>query len=92
APFDGGLELRPRGFHKGLVVQRAFAEFGTDAAVAYLGDDATDEDAFAALRGRGLPVLVRGAPRRTRADARLRPPDEVLEFLEAWAGACRAAA
>lgn len=90
APFDGGLELRPRGFHKGLVVERAFAELGEDAAVAYLGDDATDEDAFAAVRGRGLPVLVRREPRRTRAEVCLRPPGEVLEFLEAWAVACRA--
>ena len=92
APFDGGLELRPRGFHKGQVVERAFAELGGDAAVAYLGDDATDEDAFAAIRGRGLPVLVRPEPRRTRAEVRLRPPGEVLDFLGAWAEACRAAA
>jgi trehalose-phosphatase len=90
APFDGGLELRPRGFHKGLVVERAFAELGEDAAVAYLGDDATDEDAFAALRGRGLAVLVRREPRRTRADVCLRSPGEVLGFLGAWAEACRA--
>ena len=89
-PFDGGLELRPRGFHKGLVVERAFGELGDDAAVAYLGDDATDEDAFAALRGRGLSVLVRREPRRTRAELCLRPPGEVLDFFEAWAEACRA--
>ena len=89
APFDGGLELRPRGFHKGLVVERAFAELGGDAAIAFLGDDATDEDAFDALRGRGLAVLVRPEPRRTRAAVRLRPPAEVLGFFEAWAEACR---
>lgn len=86
--FDGGLELRPRAFHKGLVVERAFAELGSEAAVAYLGDDRTDEDAFAALRGRGLPVLVRAAPRRTRAEEWLRPPAEVLEFLSGWTAAC----
>lgn len=88
--FDGGVELRPRGFHKGLVVERAFAELGADAAVAYLGDDRTDEDAFAALSGRGLGVLVRPTPRRTRADAWLRPPKEVLDFLAAWTAACAA--
>jgi trehalose-phosphatase len=87
-PFDGGLELRPRAFHKGQVVGRAFAELGHDAAVAYLGDDRTDEDAFAALRGRGLPVLVRPEPRETHAVAWLKPPQEVLAFLKDWNAAC----
>jgi trehalose-phosphatase len=86
--FDGGLELRPSAFHKGQVVDRAFAELGHDAAVAYLGDDRTDEDAFAALRGRGLPVLVRPEPRETRAAAWLKPPGEVLAFLKDWNVAC----
>ena len=87
-PFDGGLELRPKAFHKGLVVERAFAELGDEAAVAYLGDDRTDEDAFAALRGRGLPVLVRPEPRETLATAWLQPPGEVLAFLAEWNAAC----
>ena len=87
-PFDGGLELRPRAFHKGQVVEKAFAELGADAAVAYLGDDRTDEDAFAALRGRGLPVLVRPEPRKTEAAAWLKPPEEVLDFLREWNAAC----
>ena len=91
-PFDGGVELRPRGLNKGLAVERAFAELGGDAAVAYLGDDRTDEDAFAALRGRGLPVLVRSAPRRTLAEAWIRPPGEVLDFLGDWNAACAASA
>jgi trehalose 6-phosphate phosphatase len=89
-PFDGGLELRPRAFHKGQVVQRAFAELGEGAVVAYLGDDRTDEDAFAALEDRpeGLGVLVRAEPRPTRARAWLRPPEEVLAFLQEWNTAC----
>ncbi len=91
-PFDGGLELRPKAFHKGLVVERAFAELGDEAAVAYLGDDRTDEDAFAALRGRGLPVLVRPEPRETLATAWLQPPGEVLAFLAQWNAACSSSA
>ena len=47
--FDGGLELRAAGSDKGLAVKAMFAELGSEAAVAYLGDDRTDEDAFAAL-------------------------------------------
>ena len=92
-PFDGGLELRPRSFHKGLVVERAYAELGADTVVAYLGDDRTDEDAFEALTRRpdALGVLVRPEPRPTRARAWLRPPDEVLAFLRDWAAACSGA-
>ena len=86
--FDGGVELRPRGFHKGRVVERAFAELGPGAAVAYLGDDRTDEDAFEAIAGRGLAVLVRPENRPTRAEAWLRPPGELLDFLEEWNAAC----
>jgi trehalose 6-phosphate phosphatase len=82
--FDGGMEFRPREGHKGLVVDEAFARLGPDACVAYLGDDRTDEDAFAALRGRGLAVLVRPEKRPTAAQVWIRPPEELLAFLAAW--------
>ncbi|RME26788.1 MAG: trehalose-phosphatase, partial [Candidatus Zixiibacteriota bacterium] len=49
-----------------------------------LGDDRTDEDAFAALSSRGLKVLVRSEPRETAADLRLVPPDELRSFLDRW--------
>lgn len=81
--FDGGVELRPRGITKASVVETILAEVRTEA-VAYLGDDFTDEDAFAALRGRGLGVLVRDELRETKADLWLRPPDELLDFLRRW--------
>ena len=57
--FDGGLELRPRARSKADVVRALLSEHDPEAAVAYLGDDTTDEDAFRALNGRGLTVLVR---------------------------------
>jgi len=88
-PFDGGLELRCSGRDKGYAVRRVLAELGANAAVAYLGDDLTDEDAFVALRGRGLGVLVRDEPRSTAAEAHLAPPGELLEFLENWRDVCR---
>jgi trehalose-phosphatase len=83
-PFDGGLELRCAGFHKGEVVKEILAECGQDVSMAYLGDDLTDEDAFRALKGKGLSVLVRETYRETLADCWLRPPDELLDFLQNW--------
>jgi trehalose 6-phosphate phosphatase len=86
--FDGGLELRPAGRDKGHVIDAVFAEMGDEAAVAYLGDDHSDEDAFRALKGRGLTVLVRPKPRPTLADAWIRPLAGLMTFLMRWNAAC----
>jgi trehalose 6-phosphate phosphatase len=82
--FDGGVELRARGRNKGDAVNEALASCHPDAVCAYLGDDTTDEDAFAAIKGRGVAVLVRPALRQTCADLWLAPPDELVAFLERW--------
>jgi trehalose 6-phosphate phosphatase len=82
--FDGGLELRVAGPGKGDAVRVILKEAGPDAAVAYLGDDQTDEDAFRALKGNGLTVLVRPRSRPTSADVWLQPPHELLQFLQEW--------
>ena len=84
--FDGGVELRAPGRHKGVAVDQVLAEAGEGGEVvaAYLGDDTTDEDAFAAIEGRGLAVLVRPALRSTRAGLWLRPPRELAAFLQRW--------
>ena len=84
-PFDGGIELRAPGCDKGRAVRQVLDELGDRASVAYLGDDHTDEDAFAALRGRGLGVLVRPRWRATAADLWLRPPEGLRAFLARWA-------
>jgi trehalose-phosphatase len=93
-PFDGGLELRVAGWHKGDALRAVLATEPAGAAVAYLGDDATDEDAFGALeelsaagRIRGLSVLVRSEPRPSRAPVRLEPPGQLLDFLARWRSA-----
>jgi trehalose 6-phosphate phosphatase len=89
-PFDGGLELRAKGKNKGDAVSAILAEAGSEVAAAYLGDDQTDENAFRAIKGRGIAILVRPDPRPTLADMWLRPPDELGRFLRDWLAACGA--
>jgi trehalose 6-phosphate phosphatase len=82
--FDGGLEIRVAGPGKGDAVRVILKEAGAGAAVAYLGDDETDEDAFRALKGNGLTALVRPQSRPTTADVWLQPPRELLQFFHEW--------
>ena len=88
APFDGGIEIRVAKRDKGDAVRSIFNEIGSDVAMAYLGDDLPDEDAFGALTRRGLNVLVRDTYRPTLADAWIKPPDGLFAFLRAWLSAC----
>ncbi len=83
-PFDGGIEFRPRGLGKGRAVSTVLAEMDPNTVAAYLGDDMTDEDAFTAVKPSGVAILVREALRPTRADLWLKPPHELLEFLNTW--------
>ncbi len=87
-PFDGGLELRVPGRSKATAVLQLLEESGRNVAAAYLGDDLTDEDAFRAIAGHGLGVLVREALRETAAAWWLQPPQELLSFLDDWMHAC----
>jgi trehalose-6-phosphatase len=59
-------------------------EAGPDAALAYFGDDMTDEQAFEAVGPDDLTVLVRPLWRRTAAKLWLKPPDELLACLRRW--------
>jgi len=47
----------------------------------YIGDDLTDEDAFRAIAGRGIGILVAEEPRETAADYQVRDTGEVVEVL-----------
>ncbi|HZB88862.1 MAG TPA: trehalose-phosphatase [Terracidiphilus sp.] len=92
--FEAGLELRA-GRDKGGAVEAILRESDADAAVAYLGDDLTDEAAFRAVnavRGPHLSVLMRRVARETDADVWLRPPEGMRMFLRRWAEARGAAA
>lgn len=77
-------EFRPDvAWNKGYALKRLLKGLGLPAAAAlYMGDDATDEDAFAALNGLGTSLHV-GNSTDTRARYRLHDPDDTAEFL-AW--------
>ncbi len=88
--FDGGLELRLGTRSKADAVHSILGEMGPDAAIAYLGDDQSDEEAFIALQPRGLAVLARPEWRPTVADLWIKPPKGLLDFLLDWLRARRA--
>lgn len=83
-PFEGGMEIRVRARDKGDAVREVLASCAPGAVCAYLGDDFTDEDAFRAIRNKGLPVLVRPQHRSTCAELWLSHPRELTAFLERW--------
>ena len=73
------LEVRPGGLDKGLAVARMKRVAPT--VTVYLGDDTTDEDAFAALEGNDLGILVGPGERPTAAGFRLADSGEARRFL-----------
>ena len=87
--FDGGLELRAGGGSKGFAVRSILEKLSGDTMTAFLGDDITDEDAFQVLQEeqyklRSCAVLVRDKPRPSYASLWVRPPMELLQFLDVW--------
>ncbi|MGA9507412.1 MAG: trehalose-phosphatase [Candidatus Sulfotelmatobacter sp.] len=86
--FDGGVEIRSTRANKGVAVRTLLGEMKSPVPAAYLGDDMTDEAAFATINGSGLSILVRPEWRPTAAGLWLRPPREVLDFLNRWLEAC----
>lgn len=83
--FDGGIELRASHPDKGDAIDAILADTDPAAAVAFLGDDLTDEDAFRVLDKRGISILVRPRYRQTLAKVWLQPPHQLIEFLNLWA-------
>jgi trehalose 6-phosphate phosphatase len=84
------FEMRPAvDWHKGKAVRLLEEAFGADGRVMplYVGDDLTDEDAFAELEGRGVGVAVGAESRPTKAGYALTDTGEVAEFLSRMAEA-----
>jgi trehalose 6-phosphate phosphatase len=88
ADFDEGVEIRLRAANKGIALQRLLHELDPAVPVAYLGDDVTDEDAFRILNDRGLSVRVSAKNRFTAAQIIIKPPEELMAFLNSWIKAC----
>jgi len=88
APLCLGLgkyvfEVRPKSVvNKGIAVLALLdrADQGGTLPI-YIGDDQTDEDAFRALRRKGITVLV-GLPRLSSARYYVEDPSEVFQFLK----------
>src|SRR5688572_22021573 len=80
----GGCEavnVMPRGApHKGEALERARRLLACDKAI-YVGDDETDEDAFAAARSDRLLSVRIGNARRSRATYRLKDQRQIDRFL-----------
>ncbi|HYT78585.1 MAG TPA: trehalose-phosphatase [Actinomycetota bacterium] len=82
------FELRPAvPWDKGKALEFLLEVLGLtteDVLPVYIGDDATDEDAFRVARHRGLAIVVRGEDdsRATAAQYALSDPDQVRMFLE----------
>lgn len=90
------FELQPdMDWHKGKAL---FSLLGTmeldreEVLPFFIGDDVTDEDAFRALKGRGIGIVVREHPYETAAAYSLKDPSEVREFLLQLVPLCRRSA
>lgn len=80
------LELRPSAANKGRALER-IAERTPELVPLVIGDDVTDEDAFAVARARGgRAVLVAETARPTVANDRIADPDAVVRLLTALVG------
>jgi trehalose 6-phosphate phosphatase len=79
-------ELKPNlDWHKGKAVMWLMEELGLNDdkyIPLYVGDDITDEDAFAELQGHGIGILVGEHDDQTAATYRLENVDQVRDFLE----------
>lgn len=79
------FELRPDiAWDKGRALWSLFDRAGLtrgETLAVFVGDDVTDEDAFAALGDDGIGLVVADEARPTGADYRLENPDDVRVFL-----------
>jgi trehalose-phosphatase len=83
------VEVRPAvDWHKGRAVEDLLDDLDGGSVPIYIGDDTTDEDAFAVVTGTGIAVVVRGEAddRPTSADYAADDPEDARRFLRSIAG------
>jgi trehalose-phosphatase len=83
-PFNGGLELRAAGRTKGTAIEELLAVAPTGTLPIYIGDDDTDEDAFAVLEDRGIGIKVGPQGAVTKAIGRVPDIETVRQLLIDW--------
>lgn len=88
---NGGMELRAASQSKGTAVDRLRASMPAGTLTVYIGDDASDEAAFARVRPDGITIRVGADDRPTAAEWRLGSPDDVTDFLRFWNALARVA-
>ncbi|MDK2821601.1 MAG: trehalose 6-phosphate phosphatase [Clostridia bacterium] len=74
------VEVRPRGINKGNAVKHLI-KLNPGYYPIYFGDDTTDEDAFNAIKGKGIGVLISLDNKTTNASYKLRDTRDVILFL-----------
>ncbi len=82
--FNGGVELRATGRDKGTILSGIRESMPEGTFTVYIGDDATDEDAFRYIRTDGAGIRVGGTMTDTDAAYRFQDPGDVLDFLNEW--------
>jgi len=80
------VEIKPDiDWHKGKAVLWIYEALGLakkpDHIPVFIGDDVTDEDAFKALKGKGLGILVENRGQNTAADYSLKNVFQVRQFF-----------
>lgn len=74
------LEIRPHGiWNKGDAVKWIWKKFAKDAIPIYVGDDTTDEDAFKAIKGKGIGICI---GKNIEADYYLKSQREIRRLLK----------
>lgn len=81
--FNGGIEILSHQSNKGHALITLFARSHADLPV-YIGDDATDEDAFRVLAGHGIGIRVGRPEAPTAAEGFLPDCRAVKELLKTW--------
>lgn len=74
------FEIRPiHAWNKGDAVKRIIDAMGVDGVPLYVGDDETDEDAFRAIRGKGISISIGGC---LGSDFYLKSQEDIRRMLE----------